>query len=146
MSIYATWLSIEDQRQTAADFAAHGINYGVIGEDGPLDIETDLSPEDYDAPIVYEGSHVLPSDDARRGGSIDVAAIPDFIERDGRDDAQGTGLKDWLRLSVDSEDSIEQYEGKPYVQGGRAVVVLTRQQVERLRDTLTEWLEVEERG
>lgn len=146
MSIYATWLSIEDQRQTAAAMAAHGIRYGVFGEDGPLDIETELAPEDYDAPIVYEGSHVLPSDDAPRGGSVDVAAIPDHISRDGRDDAPEGALKDWLRLSVDSEPSQEQHEGEPYVSGGRAVVVLTRSQVERLRDTLTEWLDADGRG
>jgi hypothetical protein len=95
-------------------------------------------------PIVYEGSHVLPSDDDRRGGSIDLASIPDFITRDGRDDAQGQGLKDWLRLGVHSEPSREQYQGKPYVAGGDATVILDRPLVEALRDELTAWLEREE--
>ena len=146
MSIYATMLSIEDQRQVAERMKEMGINYGVIGPDGELDIETELAPEDYDAPVIYQGSHVLPDENSPRGGSVDVAMIPDFITRDGRDDAQGTGLKDWLRLSVDSEDSETRYEGVVVVKGGRAVVVLTRPQVERLRDTLTDWLEREEIG
>jgi hypothetical protein len=136
VSIYATWLTIEDERQWMASMSAAGINAGVIRDGDPM-------PEDFDAPIVYQGSHVLPSDTARRGGGIDVAAIPDHITRDGRDDAPEGALKDWLRLSVDSEDSDERYDGRVYVPGGRAVVVLTRPQVERLRDTLTEWLDRE---
>lgn len=140
MSIYATWLSIEDARETAAEMEAAGISYGVIGEDGPIDDLDELDPEELDAPIVYEGSHVLPSDNDRRGGSVEVAAIPDHITRDGRDDASEGALKDWLRLSVDSLDSIKTYKDAPYVSGGSATVVLTRNQVERLRDTLTAWL------
>ena len=140
MSIYATWLSIEDARETAAEMEAAGISYGVIGEDGPIDDLDELDPEELDAPIVYEGSHVLPSDNDRRGGSVEVAAIPHHITRDGRDDASEGALKDWLRLSVDSLDSIKTYKDAPYVSGGSATVVLTRNQVERLRDTLTAWL------
>lgn len=136
VSIYATWLTIGDERQWVAAMAANGINAGVIRDGDP-------APADLDAPIVYQGSHILPSDDDRRGGGIDVAVIPDHITRDGRDDAPEGALKDWLRLSVDSEDSDTQHEGKTYVPGGRAVVVLTPWQVERLRDTLTEWLERE---
>lgn len=140
MSIYATWLSIEDARECAAEMEAAGINYGVIGPDGPVEDLGELDPEELDAPIVYEGSHVLPADDDRRGGSVEVAAIPDDITREGRDDAPEGALKDWLRLSVDSLDSIETYRGAPYVEGGSATVVLTRNQVERLADTLTAWL------
>lgn len=136
MSIYSTWLTIEDERQWMEAMAGAGISAGVIRDGEP-------TATDIDAPIVYQGSHVLPSDEDRRGGGIDVAAIPDHITRDGRDDAPEGALKDWLRLSVDSEDSDERHEGKVYQPGGRAVVVLTRPQVERLRDTLTEWLDRE---
>jgi hypothetical protein len=91
------------------------------------------------APIVYEGSHVLPSDTDRRGGDLNFAVIPDFIERDGRED----GPHDWLRVGMVSVDSTLIYEGKPYQPGGRAVVVLDRRQVEEMRDYLTSWLERE---
>jgi hypothetical protein len=133
VSIYATWLSIEHPEQWMAALQAQGVNAGVIGDDSA---ERELG-----SPWVYQGSHVLPSADDRRGGSIDVAAIPDHITRDGRDE----GPHDWLRLSVDSEDSDTQHDGKPYVAGGRAVVVLDRRQVEELRDTLSAWLDAEER-
>lgn len=137
MSIYATWLTIEDERQWIASLEAAGVNAGVIRDGGP-------TPEDLDAPIVYQGSHVLPSDSDRRGGSVYVCAIPDHITRDGHDDVPELTLKDWLRLGVSSEDSDTEYEGKPYEPGGDATVVLTRSQAERLRDTLTAWLDRKE--
>ena len=89
---------------------------------------------------MYEGSHHLPERNGRRGGSLEVGAIPGFITRDGRDD-QVDGRWDWLRISVDSEDSTTQYEGNPYIPGGRAVVVLDRAQAEALRDTISHWLD-----
>ena len=94
------------------------------------------------APIVYEGSHVLPSDDDRREGSIDLALIPGHIEREGRPAvSEWSPPHPWLRLGIYTASSREQYEGKPYVSGGHATVVLDRRQVEQVRDTLTEWLE-----
>jgi hypothetical protein len=140
MSIYATWLSL-----SADD---HEDGCAVYVEDPPGSHCFEFSGKPCDcgtprAPLVYEGSHVLPSNADRRGGCIDVAGIPDFIERDGRDDAKGSGLKDWLRLSVMNEESTLQYEGKSYVRGGDAAVVLDRRGVEELRDTLTAWLDRE---
>jgi hypothetical protein len=137
MSIYATWLSLSAGN--------HEDGCAVYVEDPPGSACFEFSGKPCDcgtprAPLVYEGSHVLPSDSDRRGGGIDVAGIPDFIERDGRDDAQGSGLKDWLRMSVHSDPSTETYEGEPYVRGGDADVVLDRRGVEELRDTLTAWL------
>lgn len=137
MSIYSTWLSIEDERQTAAELADRGIYYGVIGDEGPVDDLADLPGEMLDAPIVYEGSHVLPSDTDRRGGSVEVAAIPNHITRDGRDDATDGSLKDWLRLSVRSVESAD--PGAFYA--ADATVLLTRRQAARLRNTLSEWLD-----
>jgi hypothetical protein len=140
LSIYGTWLSLADDE--------HEDGCAVYVEDPPGSNVYEWSGKPCDcgtprAPIVYEGSHVLPSDEDRRGGYVDIAAIPDFITRDGRDDAQGEGLKDWLRLSVGALPSSLVREGEPYVAGGNAVVVLTRPLVEELRDTLTAWLERE---
>jgi hypothetical protein len=135
MSIYGTWLSIEHPDQWISDMEAHGIQAGVIGDDS--------DQRELGSPWVYQGSHVLPAVSDPRGGSVDVAAIPAFISRDGRDDGHEGTLKDWLRLSVDSLGSYTEYEGKPYVPAGRSVVVLDRMQVRVLRDTLTMWLERE---
>jgi hypothetical protein len=86
----------------------------------------DFSDDSEDgAPIRYQQSHILPSDDDPRGGNVDVAFIPGFIERTDRpplseDDAP---MHPWLRLSVDD-----------------ATVVLDRKQVARLHETLGRWL------
>lgn len=97
MSIYATWLYFHDD---------------------PDDPCNDLG-----APYLYRGSHILPSLDDERGGYVEVAAIPNYIVREGRADG-GPGLHDWLRVSV-----------------GDGKAVLNRAHVQRLRDTLTEWLD-----
>lgn len=142
MSIYATWLSFGEDE--------HPESCGVWVEDAPGSCCFEMvgtcdcgMPK---TPIVYEGSHVLPADTDRRGGWLDVAAIPDHIARDGRDDVPEGTLKDWLRLSMGNPPSHELYRGKPYISGGDAALVLTRSQVEQLRDTLTTWLEADERG
>lgn len=67
-----------------------------------------------DAPMVYQGSHITPIGEDRRGGNIDVAMIQSHDE------------KPWpyLRLSVN--------EGE---------VVLTRRNVQQIADTLNDWLQ-----
>jgi hypothetical protein len=82
--------------------------------------------EDATAPIVYRGSHVLPSDTDRRGGGFELGAIPDYVDGQG----QPTGPHDLLRVSVWTD------------QVG-ATVLLDRDQVERVRDQLSVWLERE---
>lgn len=133
MSIYGTWLMFDE---------GHEEDCGKWVESSPdcfeLDDQRPCTCGRPFMPIIYEGSHHLPSDDDPRGGWVEVGAIPGFIEREGREQ---TGLWDWLRLGVGNEPSRTQYEGRPYVSGGDATVVLTRPQVERLRDTLTMWLE-----
>jgi hypothetical protein len=141
LSIYATWLHLSDDD--------HEDGCAIYVEVSPGCFE--FSGESCDcgiprAPIRYEGSHVLPAQDAPRAGSVDVAGIPDHITRDGRDDAPEGALKDWLRLSVWNAPSELRRDGEPYVAGGRGVVVLDRRSVAELRDTLTAWLDREPTG
>lgn len=65
---------------------------------------------DIDDPIVYDGSHVRPTSNYRRGGNVDVAIIPDHIDVD----------IDVVRLSVHEEA------------GGSACVLLTRDQAREI--------------
>lgn len=134
MSIYATWLTIEDERQWVSDLQADGIKAGVI-RDGSPDFD------DTDAPIIYQGSNILPSDDHARGGAVEVASIPSHITRDMEDSAPEDGAPHpWLRLGVHAKP------GGRHEEGGDATVVLTKHQATRLRDTLTEWLDATEAG
>jgi len=118
MSIFASFFSIEDERQWMADLEASGIKAGVIRDGEP-------TPEDLDAPIIYQGSHVLPKDDDPRGGSVGLALIPSHITRDGRDDkTEDEAPWPWLRLDVNHE-----------------TVILTLEQAKRLRAALGEWVD-----
>lgn len=77
------------------------------------------------APIIYRGSHLLPSDTDQRGGHVSLAEVPGHITRDGRDDGPDDefGVWPWLRLSVGQEDA-----------------VLDEALVRSLRDALDGWL------
>lgn len=70
------------------------------------------------APIIYRGSHILPSEDSQRGGHVSLAEVPGRITRDGRDDGPDDryGVWPWLRLSVGQEDAVldEQLAGSLY--------------------------------
>lgn len=81
-----------------------------------------------DSPIRYQGSHVLPSAKDERGGIFGIAAIPNHITRDGRDDRPENGKwYPWLRVSLD--------------EAPKSAVILTRAQVKELRDSLNHWLQ-----
>jgi len=77
------------------------------------------------APIIYRGSHLLPSDTDQRGGHVSLAEVPGHVTRDGRDDGpdDAWGVWPWLRLSVGQEDA-----------------VLDEALVRSLRDALDGWL------
>lgn len=78
-----------------------------------------------DAPLVYQGSHVLPSDTDKRGGVVDIAFIASHVTRDGRDDRPEDETPwPYLRLGVN--------EG---------IVVLTVRNVQQIHASLTEWLD-----
>jgi hypothetical protein len=79
-------------------------------------------------PLKYQGSHVLPNDKDKRAGDFGIAAIPRFITRDGRDNKPEDDMwHPWLRVHI--------------FDGHQGSVILTRKQVERLRDALNNWLE-----
>lgn len=79
-----------------------------------------------DAPLVYQGSHVLPDSSMdKRGGYVDIASIPSHITRDGRDDKPEDETPwPYLRLGVNE-----------------STVILTRHNVAQIAATLNEWLE-----
>ena len=83
--------------------------------------------EDTKRPIRYEGSHVLPHSKSKRAGELGIAAIPSHITRNGKDDAPEGRWHPWLRVHIQAV--------------GDNTVVLTKDQVEELRDALTKWLE-----
>lgn len=61
-------------------------------------------------------------------GELEIGTIPNHIDR--RPEGAGPGLHDWIRIGV--------YDG---AEGGKMpTVVLNRAQVERVRDSLSEWL------
>lgn len=93
------------------------------------------------APLVYAGSHVNPSQDGLRGGSLSVAAIPNFCHPSVRGSGTDEGPPvEFMRVDI-AEDKATYHGGNP----GYATVVLDRAQVGKLRDCLTRWLESEER-
>lgn len=125
MSIWAEIITIEDERQWRAALEAQGIKTGVI-RDGEPDFD------DLDAPIVYQGSHVLPDEAHVRGGSVGLALIPAHVrfwrdnpDANGEDEPDDGAPEPFLRLDVEGEDG---------------TVVLTRRQATRLRDALNDWL------
>lgn len=76
-------------------------------------------------PIEYLGSHIFPTARDNRDGCFGLAAIPSHITRDGKDDRPEGKWHPWLRVSLREKDT----------------AILTRKQVEKLRDALTGWLE-----
>jgi hypothetical protein len=135
VSIFATLLSIEDERQWIAGLQSQGIDAGVIRDGGP-------DFDDLDAPIVYQGSHVLPEESDFRAGSLDLAAIPPHVrfwrENPDADVEDEPGYPDacepFLRMSLEAHEST-------YGGGGDATVLLTIRQATRLRDALDHWLD-----
>lgn len=135
MSIYATWLEIADDNH--AEDCAQWVPIADLGDSGIVAVYGDGRRMGLDdtkpctcrcGPILYRGSHVLPSDDDPRHGSVYVCAIPGFIEREGRPAVDGeTEAEDrvhpWLRLSVGAETA-----------------VLDRALVVRMHETLGGWL------
>lgn len=80
------------------------------------------------APVIYQGSHVLPSRKDKRDGLFGFAAIPPHITRNGRDDKPEDGKwYPWLRFHLSG--------------GNKDTVILDRKQVQKLHAALGGWLE-----
>lgn len=82
-----------------------------------------------DAPLVYQGSHVLPSGDDERGGWVDLALIPGHVR--------------FYRDHPEADDAPEdQLPPEPFLRFGvnDARVILTRRNVEQIAETLSAWL------
>lgn len=82
-------------------------------------------------PIAYQGSHVLPATDDKRGGTFGFGEIAGFITRDGRDDGPEDEDEPWpfLRVTMRAEDAEDCQD-----------VVLDRPLVLSLAIYLSEWL------
>lgn len=139
MSIWGGFFGIEDEREWIADLQADGIGAGVIRDGEP-------SPEDLDAPLVYQGSNVLPEHTSLRGGGVDLAYISAHVRfwRDNPDapveQEPYEPVEPFMRLMV------HEARTAPKRQEGLATVLLTVGQVERLRDALTEWIALTAEG
>lgn len=156
MSIYASWLHLhahDEHEDTCArwveateDEARQRGRYMI--SDGPRDTDRFSVYEEErsctcgnEGPIVYQGSHVNPRADDLRGGSLEVGVIPNHCHPDVRGAASDEGPPvEFLRVSMTEHP--DTYHG---LEPGSATLVLERGQVERLRDTLTSWLEADER-
>lgn len=127
MSIYASLLTIEDEREWISKLQSEGIDAGVIRDGDPR-------PEDLDAPFVYQGSHVLPQPNHPRGGSVSTAGIPAHVrfwrENPEADTEEEPELpwEPYMRLSVGEGGT-----------GEDATVILNLDQVRRLIEGLIDW-------
>lgn len=99
------------------------------------------------APIVYRGSHILPSDEDDRGGLLMLALIPSFISRTGDDGPEDEAPLPWLRLSVAAR-IVTRQDVQPGEMVGTAPdmqdVLLDASQVREVRDALTGWFHAPE--
>lgn len=151
MGIYATWLAIDDGDHplTCATWKRASRKQAEESRRMAFDYDGRYYMPSGDAcdcpnkpPLIYQGSHVNPSDDDPRGGYLLACAIPNHCHPDVRfdnHDDEGAPV-DYLRLSMGEDPST--YHG---MEPGHATLVLGRAQVEKLRDTLTQWLDAEER-
>lgn len=97
-----------------------------------LDFSNDFGPDESEgqAPYRYNGSHILPRPTDERAGFLSISVIPNHIDRS--PEGAGPGLHDWLRWDVCGDDDVDNV---------MQTVLTDRAQVEKIRDTLTQWLE-----
>jgi len=138
MSVYCTWLLFEHPDQTAAELAEAGIAYHVLGDDSEA--------REIGSPYVYLGSHVRPTADLPRGGSLEVGSVPNHCHPDAESDADPDiddvrWRVEFLRIGI-HEDAATYHHEEHH---GDATVVLDRRQAQELRDCLTRWLDTEVR-
>lgn len=95
---------------------------------GSIDDERER-PRSRQKPIHYNGSHVLPLNTDEHRGSVDLAYIPAHITQGRRKRPEDGKFWPWLRLDVAAEN----------MSAGECVI-LTREQVQKLRNSLDWWL------
>lgn len=128
MSIFASLKAPSDDEHTD-DCARWDKRIDADGETWEIS-ERDCDCGQPDAPLVYQGSHVLPEETDLRGGYVDLALIPAHVRfwRDNPDAPVSTGPDNppdpYLRLGVNGE-----------------TVILTRRHVSEIWAELSEWLE-----
>jgi hypothetical protein len=129
MSIYASLRAPSDDH---AETCAIWIPDPKFGDGGLMEGDPSLcSCKLRHAPIVYKGSHVLPSLTDERGGWLDIALIPGFVQREGRESEQP------------DNDEMSDYPAWPFLRFGvnESTVVLDQDAVGDIVGTLTYWLE-----
>lgn len=92
--------------------------------------DADGFPDERPGPVAYRQSHVIPSADDPRKGSLHTAHVPGFLTRDGYDDAGDGEDRPWwpfLRLSLATDVP------------GEDTVILDVTQVDALIADLVEW-------
>lgn len=115
MSIWATILTIADDWHTAGcDRLVRDAEFEALWT-----VEPDRPCTCNAGPVVYQGSHVMPTDVDPRAGSFDRGEIPGYV----RSDDYYAVPEPWLRFGVNQE-----------------TVLLDRAQVERVSATLRAWL------
>lgn len=138
MSIYGSTVMFADDEH--ADHCGKWVHVGykqpsglyAIHNDGTYsELRDDRACTCKAGPIAYQGSHILPSDDDPRAGDFDLAEIPGFITRDGRDDRDEDSPWPWLRVGAD--------DGKRG--DGGVVLLLDVHQVREVWEYLGSWLE-----
>lgn len=148
MSIYASWLSIDDDEHDETCGRWVQVEKGDPtarmfmwdGREFAENREATCTCENK-APLIYQGSHVNPDDSDPRGGYLLACAIPNHCHPSVRGSLTDDGPPvNFLRLSMG--EHADTYHG---MEKGHATLVLDLPQVQRLRDTLTQWLEAEER-
>lgn len=150
VGIYATWLSLDDDGHEVG--CARWVRCSAKHPEARMQTwDGKHFREDNaarctcgnDAPLIYQGSHINPDETDPRGGYLFACAIPNHCHPSVRMDAntdEGVAVE-YLRLSMGEHHTT--YHG---MEPGHATLVLEREHVERLRDTLTTWLDSRERA
>jgi hypothetical protein len=119
MSIYCSAFGFDEHKPRCAKMRKIGVKEYLLNDSKPCTCGI--------SPILYQGSHVLPSDKDKRGGDIGFASIPPHITRNGKDNRTKEHLHPWLRFHLND--------------GFQDSLVLTRKQVIAMRDALNDWIE-----
>lgn len=131
VSIYATFFNITEPWPGKATV------YPLEGE--PYEVEDAYDDEEEERlgpPYRYDGSHVMPHENAPRVGDLELGFIPGHIWRD----------HDGIKVAAQPDEEVPH----PYIRlglmdkcftGNDITVVLDREQVEALRDSLAAWLD-----